>query len=257
MGTNQGVGNCRQRCAPSGRRSRSTKRARSSSAPSAPRSHWKSFHSTQANGRVLAQDVVSNVDVPPFSRAAMDGYAVRAEDTTGASPTTPRTLQRIETIFTGQVPQRHVGPGECAEIATGAPMPDGADAVVMVEETDIDERGVVSVFAQASARQNIGRQGADIQKGQRVLRAGHAAQREPARFDRGARPDRGRGLCEADGRHSVHRQRDRRSGPAARTRTDLRHQPRDRLRRGVRQRRYSDPVSHGVRHDRGPVARRR
>ena len=126
----------------------------------------------QANGRVLAQDVVSTADVPPFTRAAMDGYAVRAEDTTGASRTTPRTLRRIETIFTGQVPQNRVGTGECAEIATGAPMPEGADAVVMVEETDIDDRGVVSILAAASARQNIGRQGADIQKGQYVLRPG-------------------------------------------------------------------------------------
>ena len=126
----------------------------------------------QANGRVLAQDVVSSIDVPPFSRAAMDGYAVRAEDTAGASRTTPRTLRRIETIYTGQVPKNRVGAGECAEIATGAPMPDGADAVVMVEETDIDDRGSVSVFAQAAARQNIGRQGADIQKGQHVLQTG-------------------------------------------------------------------------------------
>jgi molybdopterin molybdotransferase len=126
----------------------------------------------EANGRVLAQAVFSNADVPPFSRAAMDGYAVRAEDTIGASPATPRTLQRIETIFTGQVPQRRVGAGECAEIATGAPMPEGADAVVMVEETDIDERGVVSAFAPASARQNIGRQGSDIRKGQHVLQPG-------------------------------------------------------------------------------------
>ncbi len=126
----------------------------------------------QANGRVLAQDVVSTVDVPPFSRAAMDGYAVRAEDTAGASRTTARTLRRIETIYTGQVPQKRVGQGECAEIATGAPMPDGADAVVMVEETDIDDRGSVSIFVQATPRQNIGRQGADIQKGQHVLQPG-------------------------------------------------------------------------------------
>jgi len=126
----------------------------------------------QANGRVLAQDVVSTVDVPPFSRAGMDGYAVRAEDTAGASRTTPRTLRRIETIYTGQMPKNQVGPGECAEIATGAPMPDGADAVVMVEETDIDDRGSVSIFAQAAPRQNIGRQGADIEKGQRVLQPG-------------------------------------------------------------------------------------
>src|SRR6188474_1239567 len=80
-----------------------------------------------ANGRVLAQDVVSTIDVPPFSRAGMDGYAVRAEDTAGASRTTPRTLRRIETIYTGQMPKNQVGPGECAEIATGAPMPEGAD----------------------------------------------------------------------------------------------------------------------------------
>lgn len=126
----------------------------------------------QANGRVLAQDVVSTADVPPFSRAAMDGYAVRAEDTAGASRTTPRVLRRIETIYTGQVPQQRVSSGECAEIATGAPMPDGADAVVMVEETDIDDLGRVSVFAAAAARQNIGRQGSDIQKGQHVLRPG-------------------------------------------------------------------------------------
>ena len=126
----------------------------------------------QANGRVLAQDVVSTTDVPPFSRAAMDGYAVRAEDTAGASRATPRVLRRIETIYTGQLPQKRVSSGECAEIATGAPMPDGADAVVMVEETDIDDLGRVSVFAAAAARQNIGRQGSDIQKGQHVLRPG-------------------------------------------------------------------------------------
>jgi molybdenum cofactor synthesis domain-containing protein len=126
----------------------------------------------QANGRVLAQDIFSTADVPPFSRAAMDGYAVRAEDTSGASRTTPRRLRRIETIYTGQVPQKRVGPDECAEIATGAPMPAGADAVVMVEETDMDEGGLVSIFAAASAQQNIGRQGADIQEGQHVLQPG-------------------------------------------------------------------------------------
>jgi len=126
----------------------------------------------QANGRVLAQDVVSNADVPPFSRAAMDGYAVRAEDTTGATRTAPRRLTRVETIFTGQVPRHRIGAGQCAEIATGAPMPDGADAVVMVEETEIDEAGTVSVFAPAAPRHNIGRQGADIQKGQPVLQSG-------------------------------------------------------------------------------------
>src|SRR5262245_8315028 len=87
----------------------------------------------RASGRVLARDIVADADVPPFARAAMDGYAVRAEDTFGASGQDPRTLRCIEQIFTGQVPTREVGPGECTEIATGAPMPSGADAVVMVE----------------------------------------------------------------------------------------------------------------------------
>jgi len=126
----------------------------------------------EANGRVLAQDVFSSADVPPFSRAAMDGYAVRAEDTTGASRTAPRTVGRIETIFTGQIPQKQVSASECAEIATGAPMPGGANAVVIVEETDIDDRGTVSIFTPVVAGQNIGRQGADIQTGQRVLGPG-------------------------------------------------------------------------------------
>jgi molybdenum cofactor synthesis domain-containing protein len=127
---------------------------------------------SQAAGRVLAQDIVSDADVPPFSRAAMDGYAVRADDTAGASRSGPATLTRMETVFTGAVPQHHIGPGQCAEIATGAPMPAGADAVVMVEDTAIDEDGTVSVFAAVVPRQAVGRQGSDIQKGQRVLQPG-------------------------------------------------------------------------------------
>ena len=124
-----------------------------------------------ASGRVLAETVTSSVDVPPFARAAMDGYAVRAEDTSGASRTTPRTLRCIEKVFTGQLAVQTVGPGQCIEIATGAPMPDGADAVVIVEETDSDA-DTVRIFGQVAASQNIGRQGADIQKGQTVLTPG-------------------------------------------------------------------------------------
>jgi molybdenum cofactor synthesis domain-containing protein len=126
----------------------------------------------EANGRVLAADVVANADVPPFARAAMDGYAVRAEDTTGASKDQPRVLERVETIYTGQVTERTVGAGECIEIATGAPMPPGADAVVIVEHTDGEASGAVRVFASVEPGQNIGRQGADIRRGQDVLAAG-------------------------------------------------------------------------------------
>jgi molybdenum cofactor synthesis domain-containing protein len=126
----------------------------------------------EANGRVLAHDITAAADVPPFSRAGMDGYAVRATDTAGATRETPRTLRCVEQVFTGQMPALTVEAGTCSEVATGAPMPDGADAVVMVEDTLRNESGVVKIFAPVTPRQNVGRQGADIQSGQIVLRAG-------------------------------------------------------------------------------------
>ena len=128
---------------------------------------------TDADGRVLAADVISDRDVPPFARAGMDGYAVRAEDTFGATRYEPRTLAVGEKIYTGEMPARAIGPGEAAEIATGAPMPQGADAVVMVEETERDGASGVRILTPVYPRQNVGRQGADIVSGQRVLGTGH------------------------------------------------------------------------------------
>jgi molybdopterin molybdotransferase len=124
-----------------------------------------------ANGRVAAADVQSPRDVPPFSRAGMDGYAVRAEDTFGASRYEPKLLRVVDKVYTGQVPAKSVGAGTAIEIATGAPMPQGADAVVMVEETEKagDE---VRVLTPVYPRQNVGRQGADIVVGQTVIRRG-------------------------------------------------------------------------------------
>lgn len=125
-----------------------------------------------AHGRVLARDVTARSDVPPFSRAGMDGYAVRAADTRGATTDAPRKLKHIGTLYTGQVSARAVRDGECMEISTGAPMPDGADAVIMVEETDLDEDGTVRIRAEVRPEQNVGRRGADIQTGQVVVSAG-------------------------------------------------------------------------------------
>ena len=89
-----------------------------------------------ASGRVVASPPMATLDVPPFDRAAMDGYAVRAEDTFGAGRFDPKVFRVIEKVYTGQVPTTTVGSSACVEIATGAPMPAGADAVVMVEETE-------------------------------------------------------------------------------------------------------------------------
>jgi molybdopterin molybdotransferase len=124
-----------------------------------------------ANARVAAIDVTSTRDVPPFSRAGMDGYAVRAEDTFGASRYEPKTLTVIEKVYTGQVPTKTINAGTAVEIATGAPMPPGADAVVMVEETEKSD-DQVRVLTPVYPRQNVGRQGADIVVGQKVIGRG-------------------------------------------------------------------------------------
>ena len=126
----------------------------------------------EAGNRVLAEAAVSTVDVPPFDRAAMDGYAVVAEDTFGAGRDEPAVLRSIETVYTGQMPVARLRRGECMEIATGAPMPEGADAVVMVEETAKAEDGRIRVFSPVHPRQHVGRRAADIAAGQPLLARG-------------------------------------------------------------------------------------
>ena len=125
----------------------------------------------EANGRVLAIGIVADRDVPPFDRAAMDGYAVVAADTSTASREDPARLRCVATVHSGEVPPHAVRRGECIQIATGAPLPEGADAVVMVEQTHRRGDGV-EVFTAVQARQHIGRRGADIGAGQTVLRPG-------------------------------------------------------------------------------------
>ncbi len=126
----------------------------------------------EATGRVAAADVVSSIAVPPFARSVVDGYAVVATDTTGASSATPIALQIVEHLYTGQTPRESVVPGACAEIATGAPVPEGADAVVMVENTMPAGVGAVNVLAPVPSGQNIGRRAADISPGDLVVRRG-------------------------------------------------------------------------------------
>ncbi len=126
---------------------------------------------TDAAGRVLAADLVSAIAVPPFTRSAMDGFALVAADTARATRERPTRLRVLERIYTGQTPRFPVASGTCAEIATGAPLPEGADAVVMVEETQSSgER--VDILAAVSPGQNIGRKGADIAPGDYVARGG-------------------------------------------------------------------------------------
>src|SRR5688500_2033439 len=128
---------------------------------------------SQAGGRIAAADVTTAVDVPPFNRAGMDGYAVIAEDTFGAGRYEPRVLRSVQTIYTGEVPVRAIASGECAEIATGAPMPDGANAVVMVEETErVGSSNDVRIFTPVYPNQHVGKRGADMKAGEVAVAQG-------------------------------------------------------------------------------------
>jgi len=127
-------------------------------------------------GQVLACDVQSHLDIPPLDNSAMDGYAVRAADTLGASVQSPRFLRVIGEVAAGAMPSEEVRPGTAVRIMTGAPVPPGADAVVQFEHTDEPERArpivEIGVMRPAAPGQNIRRAGEDIARGAIVLRAG-------------------------------------------------------------------------------------
>jgi molybdopterin molybdotransferase len=125
----------------------------------------------ESKGRVLAEDVVAGFDVPPFPRASMDGYAVRAKDTDGATEENPIKLNMVGIQHTGGIFEGTINHGECLEIATGAPMPDGADAVVMVEYTK-KAGTVVSIEAPVKQQKNMANAGADMTNGTHVLSIG-------------------------------------------------------------------------------------
>jgi molybdenum cofactor synthesis domain-containing protein len=125
-----------------------------------------------APDRVAAAPVVSTLDVPPFDRAAMDGYAVRAEDTFGASRQEAKTLRVAGASHAGEMPRVPIAAGEAMQIATGAPMPGGADAVVMVEETERGGANDVRIFTPVYPRQNVGRRASDIAVGSTVVQPG-------------------------------------------------------------------------------------
>jgi len=93
----------------------------------------ESVHLEQALGRTLAQDIVSTEEVPAFDKSAMDGYALRAAETFGASPTDPVSFRVIGEVFPGEAGELEVGPGEAVRIMTGGAFPRGADAVLMAE----------------------------------------------------------------------------------------------------------------------------
>lgn len=129
---------------------------------------------SDALGAIAASACVSNEAIPAFDNTSMDGYAVRAVDTVGASETTPVTLDVVGTLAAGTAPEIKVGPGQAVRIMTGAPVPDGCDAIVKVEDTRRREEGAseVEVLAMVEPGLHIRRVGEDIRPGDVVFGAG-------------------------------------------------------------------------------------
>lgn len=125
-----------------------------------------------ASGRVLSMDVVSPEDVPPYPRSTVDGYAVAARDTHGSTESLPAMLSIVEDIPMGAMPSRRLSSGQASRIPTGGMLPEGADACVMVEHTDLLDGTTVLVQKPAAAGENVVQQGEDVRCGQTVLRAG-------------------------------------------------------------------------------------
>jgi molybdopterin molybdotransferase len=130
-----------------------------------------------ALGCVLAEDVVSTVDLPPWDNSGMDGFAVRADDVRGATAGAPRVLRVVDDVPAGHFASRSVGPGEAIRVMTGAPVPEGADGVVRVEHTDGGTGvggpdGRVAVLKDEDAGRNVRPRGEDVRRGQTVLAAG-------------------------------------------------------------------------------------
>jgi len=124
-----------------------------------------------AHGKILAEDIVAGINVPPFPRAVMDGYAVRADNTYASNETEPVRLRMLGNIPAGSDADFTVSTEEAVEIATGAPIPEGADSVVMVEYSS-EEDGTVLIYRPVTVGENIMKGGSDILKGERVLRMG-------------------------------------------------------------------------------------
>lgn len=121
--------------------------------------------------RVLAEDVYATINLPPFRRAAMDGYAVISKDTFGASEDDPIALKLKDVVLAGEIPESRVEEGTCIEVSTGAPIPEGADAVIMIEFAE--KKGAdILMLESVPLGANIAREGSDVKKGELLLREG-------------------------------------------------------------------------------------
>ena len=137
-----------------------------------PRMPSEKVSLTDSVGRILAEDIQSDIDLPDFSRSIMDGFAVRGSSTFGASEGNPAYLNLMGTVSMGNKPDFSVGPGEAVRISTGGMLPTGADSVVMVEHTEAIDDTAIEVYRSVAPGQNMVAVGEDIKKGEVILRCG-------------------------------------------------------------------------------------
>lgn len=121
-------------------------------------------HFTESDGRILAEDIISDMDMPPFNRAAVDGYACHKNDL-------GNDLEILEVIAAGREPTKKVGKNQCSKIMTGAIVPDGCDIVIMIEDTETLSSGKIR-FTGSSSKANFSLQGEDVRHGDRLLQKG-------------------------------------------------------------------------------------
>jgi molybdopterin molybdotransferase len=123
-------------------------------------------------GRILAQDISADIDLPGFSRSTMDGYAVRSTSTFGASEENPAYLNVVGQIAMGETPSFSIGQGEAARISTGGMLPSGADSVIMIEHTELLDEKTIEAYRSAAPGQHVIEKGEDFAEGNIVLHAG-------------------------------------------------------------------------------------
>ena len=126
----------------------------------------------KAAGRVLAENIVSNVDLPDFVRATMDGYAVKASSTFGSTEGNPGYLSIKGAVEMGESPLFSIASGEAAKISTGGMLPHGADSVVMIEHTEAIDDATIEVYKSVAPGQNVLEKGEDVRQGETILACG-------------------------------------------------------------------------------------
>jgi molybdenum cofactor synthesis domain-containing protein len=132
----------------------------------------KEIDTTKALHRIIAEDIESKIDVPPFNRSAMDGYAIKGEDSFEASPRNPKTVKKVGKIEIGEDSDLSIQNKEAIRISTGAVIPSGANAVLKIEDTEIDAKDNITIYHPVAPGKNVAKQGEDIKKGEIILEKG-------------------------------------------------------------------------------------